>query len=1133
MLNQDTSSDIKPKILPGHLSLGDHDYCSRTEDLPTQAEDTDTNCNTIIQGTSNCTSNDNKPNQVSTVIESEVLTSKTISNLQPNHSSTELNNLKLKRTNSDDNLSDSSSAISSSSGSDQGDLVIAQDLGVKSQPPNNTSIGQKRRPGRPPKRENDSPIQHTPIQARSKRVRQNVSVTDKSEWITGEDQIDSILSEHGEDEPLKRKRVISRDSDHLYDEDLSSDYSSSDAEQDDDSQEDEESEDDPDKLWCICRKPYDNKFMICCDVCKDWFHGTCVGVTKLMGDRWEREKIEWFCRECQDKMKSGIARDAIPKKSVKKEKKKKTKNATSSKRGRGRPRKSESSTRDMGTRSSARNSRKSLDSKLSMENGRLVRRGSTKPEARIETFDEFADSQRLKVLIKERKKEFFYKRQLAEQQKAVKRNELGLGKRTITADLGGSLDSLACSTNTPNMNNLPINIKSDHGKNRHKPPIVIQINTKKEPGSDPSTPKIVTAIVKPPKKLNSPDVANSSLNDLFTAEPIQISKKFKTHDDTSYQSIQSSNDSGLLASDKKSYSAASASTRIDKSSAGADRAVDQPVQKKKRKDSESSVSNGSNPAGSKLIRQKIKETLLARSNQIKDINVTEDKIEALSNEIENQLNECFKEGTQKYLNKFRSLMFNLRDNKNQCLVTNVLGGDITPSRLVRMSSDEMASNELAKWRERENKHSIELIKRDAQLAAQQVIVKKTHKGEEVISAPSLDDSATSETSTQEPPTTPTKSPKDSFKSKLILDGSGNISTTSPTIKLASDKNSPADHLVISPETSSTTTDETTKSTKGVVTVDDANSTSKSQSSIVKLMDQTNSSDIVAASAEQEKPEQGPKRFSVTIQSSLNPADLSRLREPLVKPIERKSTDDTIDNDSMTHSDHQTPNVSRDGGDHEDEDSHDDHKDNDDSDGLDDIDELEYDPEAMPPGLGNINPAKFDNETIPPGLNVANLTNNNVTKDSVNHVKDFIWSGMITMPEIAKFKSVAKTIDGEAQTMIKELSKELTVCGRIAPDQMQGYIKKLRTTTKNQILILQLFPQDPEDKASFNSFFDYLYSRNRYGVVQTNQQILKDFYILPLHERSSIPEVLKPLKNSSLDRRNNPNCLIGLLVKSKR
>ncbi|KAL8222088.1 UNVERIFIED_CONTAM: hypothetical protein K2H54_074907 [Gekko kuhli] len=28
-------------------------------------------------------------------------------------------------------------------------------------------------------------------------------------------------------------------------------------------------------VYCVCREPYDvNRFMIECDICKDWFHGS-------------------------------------------------------------------------------------------------------------------------------------------------------------------------------------------------------------------------------------------------------------------------------------------------------------------------------------------------------------------------------------------------------------------------------------------------------------------------------------------------------------------------------------------------------------------------------------------------------------------------------------------------------------------------------------------------------------------------------------------------------------------------------------------------------------------------------------------------------------------------------------------
>ncbi|XP_067615651.1 uncharacterized protein pps isoform X2 [Eurosta solidaginis] len=60
----------------------------------------------------------------------------------------------------------------------------------------------------------------------------------------------------------------------------------------------QEDDDDPNKLWCICRQPHNNRFMICCDVCEDWFHGTCVSITKAMGIEMEQKGIDWTCPKC-------------------------------------------------------------------------------------------------------------------------------------------------------------------------------------------------------------------------------------------------------------------------------------------------------------------------------------------------------------------------------------------------------------------------------------------------------------------------------------------------------------------------------------------------------------------------------------------------------------------------------------------------------------------------------------------------------------------------------------------------------------------------------------------------------------------------------------------------------------------
>lgn len=50
------------------------------------------------------------------------------------------------------------------------------------------------------------------------------------------------------------------------------------------------------KLYCLCRTPYDEtKFYVGCDLCNNWFHGDCVGITEEMS----KSLSEFVCTECK------------------------------------------------------------------------------------------------------------------------------------------------------------------------------------------------------------------------------------------------------------------------------------------------------------------------------------------------------------------------------------------------------------------------------------------------------------------------------------------------------------------------------------------------------------------------------------------------------------------------------------------------------------------------------------------------------------------------------------------------------------------------------------------------------------------------------------------------------------------
>lgn len=86
--------------------------------------------------------------------------------------------------------------------------------------------------------------------------------------------------------------------------------------------------------------------------------------------------------------------------------------------------------------------------------------------------------------------------------------------------------------------------------------------------------------------------------------------------------------------------------------------------------------------------------------------------EELAEELEDAIYAEFKNTDNKYKNRVRSRVANLRDSKNPTLRTNFIVGAITSARLAVMTAEEMASDEIKQLREQFKKEAIN----DAQLA---------------------------------------------------------------------------------------------------------------------------------------------------------------------------------------------------------------------------------------------------------------------------------------------------------------------------------------------------------------------------------------------------------------------------------
>lgn len=134
------------------------------------------------------------------------------------------------------------------------------------------------------------------------------------------------------------------------------------------------------------------------------------------------------------------------------------------------------------------------------------------------------------------------------------------------------------------------------------------------------------------------------------------------------------------------------------------------------------------------VKKSLLESLSSRISEEPEIKTAEVNLEELISKIEEELYNQFGKVDQKYKTKYRSLLFNIKDPKNLNFFKKIIYKWVTPYQLVRMTADEMASQELAEWRERENKHQIEMIRKTEldMMNQPKALLMKTHKGEEII-----------------------------------------------------------------------------------------------------------------------------------------------------------------------------------------------------------------------------------------------------------------------------------------------------------------------------------------------------------------------------------------------------------------
>ncbi|XP_062046037.1 SPOC domain-containing protein 1 [Lepus europaeus] len=125
----------------------------------------------------------------------------------------------------------------------------------------------------------------------------------------------------------------------------------------------------------------------------------------------------------------------------------------------------------------------------------------------------------------------------------------------------------------------------------------------------------------------------------------------------------------------------------------------------------------------------IHEALRSRLRELPDLVLSEEAVEAIATGIEAALFALTQGTNCRYKTKYRSLLFNLRDPRNPDLFLKVVQGEVTPHDLVRMSSIQLAPQELSRWRDQEEKRVLEVIEQQQKELGSLPASKLTHKGE--------------------------------------------------------------------------------------------------------------------------------------------------------------------------------------------------------------------------------------------------------------------------------------------------------------------------------------------------------------------------------------------------------------------
>ncbi|XP_031134684.1 death-inducer obliterator 1 isoform X1 [Sander lucioperca] len=530
------------------------------------------------------------------------------------------------------------------------------------------------------------------------------------------------------------------------------------------------------------------------------------------------------------------------------------------------------------------------------------------------------------------------------------------------------------------------------------------------------------------------------------------------------------------------------------------------------------------------IRRSLTDILYKRVSDSDDLKMTESEVARLAVAIEKEMFNLCLSTDSKYKNKYRSLMFNLKDPKNKGLFYRVVGGEVSPFRLVRLSAEELLSKEISEWKKPTapeaqspsarvllehsklgNRHDSGLHSMDMEDAP------PTSDTDVCISATTSSTRMASAADQEESSATPSVSAQPSAVE-------GNSGSSMPDIFSTMLKDTTSEHrthlfdlnckICTGQKTEDEPAAKRAKLTKKPETVSPVSQTQdptayQHQDPLAYKHAMPPSYQSIMESAVPESqpqldlnmlapPAEAPAPITPTVSSvSITRRDPRMARHSSSVTVTYTAPEKPINNSAETlPAPVSAP-----------------------------VDIAPKAPLPMPPAppsaVATSKPVKTSTSEPPPEGETAIFL----------HGQEKIWKGFINMQAVAKFVTKAYLVSGSFEHLKEDLPDTIHVGGRITPTTVWDYVGKLKTSLSKELCLIRFHPATEEEEVAYVSLFSYFSSRKRFGVVANNNRRIKDLYLIPLGSKDPLPSKLLPFDGPGLEP-VRPNLLLGLLVCQK-